>query len=72
MTAPFIHMDRCQRPFEMLKQALMSSPILVYLDQNKECILYMDISKYTCSTVLAQAYTTNIILFIIFIIKHLI
>ena len=41
---PFIWTDKCQKAFEILKDADMKSPILVYPDQYKACTLFMDAS----------------------------
>ena len=39
-TIPFIWMDQCRKGFEMLKDALKKSPILVYPDWNKLYTLF--------------------------------
>ena len=40
--------------FQTLKQCLMTSPILVYLDPNKDYYLFTDASKHTWSAILMQ------------------
>ena len=46
--------DQCQRSFEVLKQALLSSPILAYPDMNKSFILTCDASTTAIGYVLGQ------------------
>ena len=53
---PFEWTDKCQSSFELLKEALIKEPILLFLDPNKPYILYTDASKYAWSCVLTQQY----------------
>ena len=45
---------QCQASFEMLKDALITSPILKYPDPNKPYTLFTDASKYAWACVLTQ------------------
>ena len=47
---------QCQASFEMLKDALITSPILKYPDPNKPYTLFTDASKYTWACVLTQEH----------------
>ena len=46
--------EKCQVSFELLKEALMKEPILVYPDPSLPYILYTDASKYAWACVLTQ------------------
>ena len=47
---------QCQASFEMLKDALITSPILKYPDPNKPFTLFTDASKYAWTCVLTQEH----------------
>ena len=47
---------QCQAAFEMLKKAIITSPILKYQDPNKGYTLFTDASKYAWACVLTQEY----------------
>ena len=47
---------QCQASFEMLKDALITSPILKYPDPNKSYTLFTDASKYAWACVLSQEH----------------
>ena len=47
---------QCQASFEMLKGALITSPILKYPDPNKSYTLFTDASKYAWACVLTQEH----------------
>ena len=47
---------QCQASFEMLKDALITSPILKYPDPNKSYTLFTDASKYAWACVLTQEH----------------
>ena len=51
---PFEWTMQCQAAFEMLKEAIITSPILKYPDPNKGCTLFTDASKYAWACVLTQ------------------
>ena len=53
---PFEWTIQCQAPFEMLKEALITSPILKYPDPNKAYTLFTDASKHAWACVLIQEY----------------
>ena len=53
---PFECTVLCQASFEMLKEALITSPILKYPDPNKAYILFTDASKHAWAYVLIQEY----------------
>ena len=53
---PFEWTVQCQASFEMLKEALITSPILKYPDPNKAYTLFTDASKHAWACVLTQAY----------------
>ena len=53
---PFEWTLRCQASFEMLKDALITSPILKYQDPNKSYTLFTDASKHAWACVLTQEY----------------
>ena len=53
---PFEWTIQCQASFEMLKEALITSPILKYPDPNKACTLFTDASKHAWPCVLTQEY----------------
>ena len=47
---------QCQAAFELLKEAIITSPVLKYPDPNKGYILFTDASKYAWACVLTQEY----------------
>ena len=47
---------QCQASFEMLKDALITSPILKYPDPNKHYTLFTDASKYAWACILTQEH----------------
>ena len=49
---------QCQLSFEMLKDALMSAPILKYPDTEKPYTIFTDASKYGWAGVLTQEHTS--------------
>ena len=49
---------QCQFSFEMLKDALMSAPILKYPDTEKPYTIFTDASKYGWAGVLTQEHTS--------------
>ena len=51
---------QCQFSFEMLKDALMSAPILKYPDTDKPYTIFTDASKYGWAGVLTQEHTSII------------
>ena len=51
---------QCQFSFEMLKDALMSAPILKYPDTEKHYTIFTDASKYGWAGVLTQEHTSVI------------
>ena len=53
---PFEWTLQCQASFEMLKDALITSPILKYPDPNKPYTLFTDASKHDWACVLTQEY----------------
>ena len=53
---PFEWTLQCQASFEMLKDALITSPILKYPDPNKPYTLFTDASKHAWACVLTQEY----------------
>ena len=53
---PFEWTIQCQAAFEMLKEAIITSPILKYPDPNKGYTLFTDASKYAWACVLTQEY----------------
>ena len=53
---PFEWTVQCQAAFEMLKEAIITSPILKYPDPNKGYTLFTDASKYAGACVLTQEY----------------
>ena len=53
---PFEWTMQCQAAFEMLKEAIITSPILKYPDPNKGYTLFTDASKYAWACVLTQEY----------------
>ena len=53
---PFEWTIQCQASFEMLKDALITSPILKYPDPNKPYTLFTDASKHAWACVLTQEY----------------
>lgn len=53
-TVAFEWLEKCQVSFDMLKEFLMSEPILVYPDPDKPYYLYTDASKYAWAGVLTQ------------------
>ena len=52
----FLWTEKCQTSFEILKEALMKEPILVYPDPELPYTLFTDASKYAWAAVLTQAY----------------
>ena len=53
---PFEWTIQCQAAFELLKEAIITSPILKYPDPNKGYTLFTDASKYAWACVLTQKY----------------
>ena len=53
---PFEWTLQCQASFEMLKNALITSPILKYPDPNKSYTLFTDASKHAWACLLTQEY----------------
>ena len=53
---PFEWTIQCQAAFELLKEAIITSPILKYPDPNKGYTLFTDASKYAWACVLTQGY----------------
>ena len=53
---PFEWTVQCQAAFELLKEAIITSPILKYPDPNKGYTLFTDASKYAWACVLTQEY----------------
>ena len=53
---PFEWTLQCQAPFEMLKDALIISPILKYPDPKQIMYLITDTSKHAWACVLNQKY----------------
>ena len=53
---PFEWTLQCQASFEMLKDALITSPILKYPDPNKPYTLFTDASKHALVCLLTQEY----------------
>ena len=53
---PFERTMQCQAAFEMLKEAIITSPILKYPDPNKGYTLFTDARKYAWPCVLTQEY----------------
>ena len=53
---PFEWTIQCQASFEMLQEALITSPILKYPDPNKPYTLFTDASKHAWACVLTQEY----------------
>ena len=53
---PFEWTIQCQASFEMLKDALITSPILKYPDPNKPYTLFTDASKHAWACVFTQEY----------------
>ena len=53
---PFEWTIQCQAAFELLKEAIITSPILKYPDPNKGYTLFTDTSKYAWACVLTQEY----------------
>ena len=51
---PFEWTLQCQASFEMLKDALITSPILKYPDPNKSYTLFTDASKHAWACMLTQ------------------
>ena len=51
---------QCQFSFEVLKDALMSAPILKYPDTEKPYTIFTDASKYGWAGVLTQEHTSVI------------
>ena len=47
----------CQESFDLLKNSLMTEPILTYPDPNLPCVLFTDASKYAWACVLTQEKT---------------
>ena len=48
--------DKHKKSFDVLKESFINSPILVYPDQNKPYIFFLDASKYGWPAVLAQEH----------------
>ena len=63
LTAKDTHFEwtqQCQFSFEMLKDALMSAPILKYPDTEKPYTIFTDASKYGWAGVLTQEHTSMV------------
>ena len=52
--------EKCQVSFELLKEALMKEPVLVYPNPRLPYILYTDASKYAWACVLTQTYLHDV------------
>ena len=52
--------NKCDLSFQMMKDFLISAPILKYLDTSKLCTIFTDASKYGCAGVLTQEHTSVI------------
>ena len=57
---PFEWTIQCQASFELLKDALITSPILKYPDPNKPYTLFTDASRHAWACVLTQEYEPKI------------
>ena len=53
-------MTQCQKDFDLLKEALMKSPIVVYQDPIRTYALFTDPSKYAWSVIWTHRYKTSI------------
>ena len=55
--AIFIWCEQCELSFQMLKDTLVSAPILEYTDTSKLYTIFTDASKYGWARVLTQEHT---------------
>jgi len=55
----FIWTDECQKSFNALKQALITSPILKYPDPNKAYTIFTDASDIALGSILLQKHNVN-------------
>ena len=58
--AIFIWCEQCELSFQMLKDTLVSAPILKYPDTSKPYTIFTDASKYGWAGVLTQEHTTMV------------
>ena len=58
--AIFIWCEQCELSFQMLKDTLVSAPILKYPDTSKLYTIFTDASKYGWAGVLTQEHTTMV------------
>ena len=58
--AIFIWCEQCELSFQMLKDTLVSAPILKYPDTSKPYTIFTDASKYGWARVLTQEHTTMV------------
>ena len=58
--AIFIWCEQCELSFQMLKDILVSAPILKYPDTSKPYTIFTDASKYGWAGVLTQEHTTMV------------
>ena len=58
--AIFVWCEQCELSFQMLKDTLVSAPILKYPDTSKLYTIFTDASKYGWARVLTQEHTTMV------------
>jgi len=51
---PFVWTEKCQQAFEILRDKLISKPILQYPDFSQQFVLYTDASDFALGAVLSQ------------------
>ena len=56
--AVFVWCEQCELSFQMLKDTLVSAPILKYPDTSKPYTIFIDASKYRWAGVLMQEHTS--------------
>ena len=56
--AVFVWCEQCELSFQMLKDTLVSAPILKYPDTSKPYTIFTDASKYGWARVLTQEHTS--------------
>ena len=49
---PFKWTDQCQKSLEYIKQVIITNPILIHSDPNKQYFLFTDCSKHSWSRIL--------------------